>query len=100
MRQLSNYKHTFSLVQAPLVLLPKQSKSAGKKAFDIWKDIFISTNSYSYTIGFTNLESKQIILEKLYHELPDKKVFDITVEKCIEGIVDDIAQQIERIKNK
>ena len=98
MKHLRKCQHIFSIVQAPLALLPKQGKSAGTKAFDIWKDIFISTNSYSYTIGFTNYEPKQIILEKLYHELPSKKEFVITIEKCIESIVDDIAQQIERIK--
>lgn len=80
------------------LLIIFQKKNQKFKQMTGWKDIFISTNSYHYTIGFTNFEPKLIFLEKLYHEIPNKKEFDITIEKCIENIVGDIAQQIEQIK--
>jgi predicted nuclease of restriction endonuclease-like (RecB) superfamily len=75
-------------------------KPAGTKAFDIWKDLCITMNSYNYTIGLGRHQQQNILPETLYHELPDKKEFDEVVEKCTENILDDITQQIERIQKE
>ncbi len=72
-------------------------KPVGTKAFDIWKDIFIVTSTYNYTIGFDR-HQQSVLVEKLYHELPNKKEFENITDKWIEAVVDDITQQIELIK--
>jgi predicted nuclease of restriction endonuclease-like (RecB) superfamily len=75
-------------------------KPAGTKAFDVWKDLCITMNSYNYTIGLGRHQQQNILPEKLYHELPDKKEFEEIVEKCTKNILDDITQQIERIQKE
>lgn len=75
-------------------------KPAGTKAFDIWKDLCITTGNYNYAIGLGRNQQQNILPEKLYHELPDKKEFEKVVEKITESIIDDITQQIERIKQE
>lgn len=73
-------------------------KPAGTKAFDIWKDVCITTNSYNYTIALGRHQRQNIISEKLYHELPEKNEIEEVVEKITESILDDITQQVERIR--
>ncbi len=75
-------------------------KPAGTKAFDAWQDICIITNNYNYTIGLGIHRTQNILFEKLYHDLPNKKEFEEVIAKCTENIVDDIAQQIERIQKE
>lgn len=75
-------------------------KPAGTKAFDIYKDLSINTNTYNYTIGFNRHQLQSVLLEKLYHEMPDKKEFENIIDKSVEDILDDIAQHIERIKQQ
>ena len=77
----------------------KGFKPAGTKAFDIWKDLHICTNNYNYTIGFDR-NQQNLLLEKLYHELPDKKEFENIIDSWMESIVDSITQQLERIKSR
>jgi predicted nuclease of restriction endonuclease-like (RecB) superfamily len=72
---------------------------AGTKAFNIWKDLSIVTNTYNYTIGFER-HSQNALLEKLYHQLPNKKEFENIIDKWMEGIVDSITQQLELIKQR
>ena len=72
---------------------------AGTKAFDIWKDISIATSTYNYTIGFDR-NQQNTLLEKLYHQLPDKKEFETLMDKWMEAIVDNITQQLELIKQR
>lgn len=74
-------------------------KPAGTKAFDIWKDISIVTTTYNYTIGLER-HQQNVLLEKLYHELPDKKEFENITDKWLEAIVDNITQQIDIIKQR
>jgi predicted nuclease of restriction endonuclease-like (RecB) superfamily len=71
-------------------------KPAGTKAFNIWKDLSIATNSYNYTIGFER-QSQNTLLEKLYHQLPDKKELETILDKWMEAIIDSITQQLELI---
>ena len=76
-------------------------KAAGIKAFDIWKDMCINMHESYYTIGFGRHQPQNVLLkEKLYHVLLDKKELDEVIEKCHEQVLDDIAQQIERIQNQ
>lgn len=75
-------------------------KPAGTKAFDIWKDLRITTNSYNYTIALDRHQPQNNLLEKLYHELPEKEEFEDVIEKCTENILDDITQQVERIQKE
>ena len=72
---------------------------AGTKAFDIWKDISIATSTYNYSIGFDR-NQQNTLLEKLYHQLPDKKEFENLIDKWMEAIVDNITQQLELIKQR
>jgi predicted nuclease of restriction endonuclease-like (RecB) superfamily len=74
-------------------------KPSGTKAFDIWKEISINTSNYNYTIGFDR-NQQNTILEKLYHQLPDKKEFDNIMDTWMEGIVDNITQQLGLIKQR
>ena len=70
---------------------------AGTKAFDVWKNISIATSTYNYTIGFDR-NPQNTLIEKLYHQLPDKKEFETIMDKWMEAIVDNITQQLELIK--
>jgi predicted nuclease of restriction endonuclease-like (RecB) superfamily len=72
---------------------------AGTKAFNIWKDLSVVTNTYNYTIGFER-HSENALLEKLYHQLPNKKEFENIMDKWMEGIVDNTTQQLEMIKQR
>lgn len=74
-------------------------KPAGTKAFDIWKELCIITSSYNYSIGLGRHQQQHILQEKLYHELPSKEEFEEVVEKITEMVIDETAQQIERIQN-
>jgi predicted nuclease of restriction endonuclease-like (RecB) superfamily len=76
----------------------KEFKLAGKKSFDIWKSIYITTYPHSYTIGF-NRDQRNCLVEKLYHELPDEKEFENIFEKLSESVLDEIIEVIEKIKN-
>lgn len=75
-------------------------KPAGTKAFDIWKELCITTGSYSYAIGLGRHQQQHILPDKLYHELPSKQEFEDVVEKMKESIIDDITQQVEQIKKE
>ena len=72
---------------------------AGTKAFNIWKDIYVQTTQYNYTIGFDR-NQQTVLFEKLYHQLPDTKEFENIIDKWMEGIVDNITQQLDLIKLK
>ncbi len=73
--------------------------SAGTKAFDILKHISIVTNKYNYTVVFDR-NQQNILLEKLYHQLPDKNEFENILDKWMEGIIDNITQELELIKQR
>lgn len=75
-------------------------KPAGIKAFDIWKDIYIETDIYYYSICLTKQHPKHNLLEKLYHELPNTKEFETIVDECTASIYEDITQQVERLKKE
>ena len=71
-------------------------KKAGVKAFDVSKQIVIQLSSYSYKCEIAGLAG--ILLEKLYHQLPDKSEIQKITERFIEFMLDDINQHIEQIK--
>lgn len=75
----------------------KGFKPVGTKAFSCWKDINVHLTEYKYTIGFDR-NGQNAFIEKLYHQLPTKAELDGIVEKFNEAIIDDITQQLERIK--
>jgi predicted nuclease of restriction endonuclease-like (RecB) superfamily len=70
-------------------------KKAGKKAFDIWKDLRIVLGNYSYSTFMWNSTSP--LLEKLYHQLPGKAEIKNLSEKLAESLLDDINQRLEQI---
>jgi len=73
----------------------KGLKKAGKKAFDIYKDIRIQMGSYSYLCAIGGVAG--VFLEKLYHTLPDKTELASLTEKFTEWILEDINQRLEQI---
>ncbi len=75
----------------------KGFRKAGTKSFKIWQDIYFTLHEHKYSIGFSSNEN-EIILTKLYHQLPSNKEIGIVIDKFIEKVVDNIAQQVERIK--
>ncbi len=72
---------------------------AGTKAFNIWKDLSVVTTKYNYTVGFDRNQQNNL-LEKLYHQLPNKKEFENVIDNWMEGIVDNITQQLDLIKQR
>jgi hypothetical protein len=72
---------------------------AGTKAFNIWKDLSVVTTKYNYNIGFDR-NQQNVLLEKLYHQLPDKKEFENIMDKWMESIVDNITQQLYLMKQR
>lgn len=70
-------------------------KKAGIKAFDIWKELTIRLNNYNYTCAVG--DSSNILLEKLYHQRPDKTELEYLTGGFYESILDDINQRIEQI---
>ncbi len=72
-------------------------KPAGINAFDIWKDLTIHTNIYKYTIGFDRNNPQEILIEKLYHQLPNQQEFEMIVEKVTEAIYDEMEQKLKSI---
>ncbi len=77
----------------------KGFKPAGTKAFDIWKDLVVFAKLYNYTISFDR-NQQIVLLEKLYHDLPDTNEFESIIDKWMEAVVDSITQQLELIKQK
>lgn len=74
-------------------------KQAGTKAFNCWSGMQIDLHEYKYEISMMR-KTGDILLEKLYHELPTDKEEDTVIDKWMEFLVDDITQNIERIKNQ
>ena len=73
-------------------------KKAGIKAFNINNEIEIDLGSTSYSIELKHLNEPPIY--KLYHQLPTQNEINELIEKFIEGVVDDITKQVEKINNK
>ena len=92
-------KHNKEVGEFRVELQLKGFVPAGTKAFDVWKNISIATSTYSYTISFDR-NQQNTLLEKLYHQLPDKKEFETLMDKWMEAIVDNITQQLELIKQR
>lgn len=67
------------------------------KEKDLERPLYFNQHLH-YTIGFVQ-NQQNILLEKLYHELPDKKEFENILDKWMEEIVDNITQQVDLIKN-
>ena len=57
----------------------------------------MNLQEHKYLIGFNNNEHENV-LRKLYHQLPTKKEIEMLVELLYEAVVDNITQQVERIK--
>ncbi len=73
-------------------------KSAGKKAFNCWTGLQIVLEEFK--IWFTLIRHPQIVLlEKLYHESLTNREEEMLVEKWMEGLLDDITFQVERIQS-
>lgn len=70
-------------------------KRAGEKAFDIWKDIRIQLNNYTYLCEIGGVAG--VLLEKLYHQIADDTEIKKLAEVFSEWIVEDINQRIEQI---
>lgn len=88
--RLNNYCQSFK-IEIKLRGLIK----AGKKAFDIWKDISIKMGNYSYLCEIGGVAGVQ--LEKLYHQIPDKREIGRLAETFSEWIVEDINQRLEQV---
>lgn len=89
--KLNNYCQSFKIE-----IQLKGLKKAGKKAFDIWKDIRIQMGNYSYLCVIGGVAG--VLLEKLYHQIPDKSEIGRLAEVFSEWIVEDINQRIEQVK--
>lgn len=70
-------------------------KKAGTKAFNCVKTIEIQMGDYNYRCTIGN--NTDVLLEKLYHQLPDTNELNILVDKFCEGLLDEITQQVQRI---
>ncbi len=75
----------------------KGFKKAGIKAFDSWSGIKISLHRYSYKISLTN-QPDQVLLEKLYHELPGQDECNTIVEKWFDDLLANILLKVEALK--
>lgn len=73
-------------------------KKAGIRAFDISKQILIELDNYSYKCEIGGLAG--ILLEKLYHQLPDEKEIKKLTERYFEFMLDDINHHIEQISRE
>jgi predicted nuclease of restriction endonuclease-like (RecB) superfamily len=76
--------------------LCKGFKKAGVKAFDVWSGIKISLQRYSYTIALTN-QSNMVLLEKLYHELPEQEEYTTIIEKWFDDLLANILSMVEQL---
>lgn len=72
-------------------------KSAGRKAFDCWTGLHIILHDYKVSFGLFK-HPPIILLEKLYHETIIVSEEDMLIEKWMEGLLDDITLQVERIQ--
>jgi hypothetical protein len=72
-------------------------KQAGTKAFNCWTGIQIDLHEYHYQVTLLR-KPQEILLEKLYHELPTAKEQELVADKWMEFLLDDVTEQIERIK--
>lgn len=78
----------------------KGCKTAGIKAFNVWKDLYIENSTYFYKVCFDQHRQEDSILEKLYHELPAADEIDKVIEKYTEAIAEDIQRNVERIRRE
>ncbi len=72
-------------------------KSAGRKAFDCWTGLHIILHDYKVSFGLLK-HPPIILLEKLYYETIIVSEEDMLIEKWMEGLLDDITLQVERIQ--
>jgi predicted nuclease of restriction endonuclease-like (RecB) superfamily len=91
--KLKNHCYTFK-IQLQL----KGFKKAGIKTFDIWKSIIVQLGNYSFTSQLEEVAG--VLIEKLYHQLPDKSELAYLAEKYFESLIDDINQRIEQINHR
>jgi len=70
-------------------------KKAGINAFNIYKRLSIKLDNYSYKCEIEGVAG--ILLEKLYHQIPNKAEISKLAEVFDEWIVEDINQRIEQI---
>lgn len=89
-KDLKYFCHTFKIE-----IKLKGFKKAGKKAFDVFKDIRIQLSNYNYFCEFGGLAG--IVLDKLYHEIPDKNELTTVTEKFTEWVLDEINQRLEQL---
>lgn len=75
----------------------KGFKKAGVKAFDSWSGIKISLQRYSYHIALTN-RPDQVLLEKLYHQLPEQEEYNALIEKWFDDLLANILSKVEQLK--
>jgi len=73
-------------------------KKAGVNAFDIKKRLLIQLDNYSYKCEIEGVAG--ILLEKLYHQMPNKTEITKLAEVFSEWIVEDINQKIEQVIKK
>ncbi len=73
-------------------------KKAGKNAFNCRSGLHIHLQEFKYT--FSLVRDQQILLEKLYHETLNDTEENELIEKWMEGLLDDITYQVERISEK
>lgn len=74
-------------------------KAAGTKAFYISQDVFISASNYNYKISLERNDQKPLF-EKLYPQILDSTELEQLTDQVIESIVDNILQNVERIKTQ
>lgn len=69
--------------------------NAGTQAFDIWIEVYLILDEYKYSISLDGRDN--VIIEKLYHQLPVKEEFNQLAEIMLEKVLDDIENQLKRI---
>lgn len=74
-------------------------KKAGTQAFDCSKRLEIHLSEYKYSIGLSH-NPEDVLLERLYHQLPTKEELNALAEKMSEALLDDITRQVEYIRKQ
>jgi len=72
----------------------KGCKPAGTKAFNVWKDVVVNMRPYRYDITMKLQNGEMLLIEKLYHEIPDEGEMEMVGDKFVEEVLDEIMMNI------
>lgn len=95
----SGFDNDYRLMLQTLKEKIRQARQRGTKTFNTWKDLKFDLHQYFYYIRlFTSQDVT--IMECLYDQVWSQADIDQLAETFAEAIVDDVAQNIERIQSK